>query len=66
MPNRKAGQGLMICEKDIVTDFFGAKWKILSIENDVVYLECISSWIVPELVGDTDICLLTDIGDNER
>ena len=50
-----------ITEKDILTDCWGANWKVLGIEDDVVYLECVSNWISPELVGESDICLLSDI-----
>ncbi len=51
----------MIEEKDILVDNWGAEWKVLGIEEGVVYLQCVSNWINPCLVGETDICFLSDI-----
>lgn len=52
---------IMITQKDILTDWAGVVWKVLGVEDDVVYLECVENWISPELVGETEICLLSDI-----
>jgi len=51
----------MLKRKDILTDEWGAEWKVLGIENDVVYLECVDNCISPDLVGETDVCLMSDI-----
>lgn len=51
----------MIRSKDILTDSWGATWKVLGVEDDVVYLECIADSFCPETVGEDDIAFLSDI-----
>lgn len=51
----------MIKEKDTLTDCWGDSWKVLGVEDDAVYIECVASLLTPEVIGEGDVILLTDI-----
>lgn len=43
-------------------NFWGNGWKILGIEGDVVYMECIYSLLNDkEMIGETDVVLISDV-----
>lgn len=47
---------------EMLIDFWGNKWKILGIEEDVVYMECVYSLLNDkEMIGETDVVLMSDV-----
>jgi len=55
----------MIKEGDIIKDFWGNEGRIISIENDVVYILMDDPWAVRDGDGETsvEITLLSDIAE---
>ena len=48
---------------DTLNEYSGRMWKILDIEDDVIFIELITIpfWDNPESIGECDIILMNDI-----